>query len=274
MALSISSVSSVHANLRILGRCGSPIGAEDMANMEVANTKVVVVGGGSGMGLALAKRCLDAGAKVIIVGRSEDKLKRAGEELQKPAALDAVAVDITQEDQVADLFKRVGRLDHIVSTAADIEGAFELLPSLELKAAQRVVASKFYGPLLLAKYGAPMLSATGSITFTSGIAAYRPSARGSVVAAVNAALEGLVRALAIELAPIRVNAVSPGWVDTPIWTFVASDKKEETLSAMAKRLPVGRIGRPDDIADAIGFLMGNAFTTGTILHVEGGHRLI
>jgi NAD(P)-dependent dehydrogenase (short-subunit alcohol dehydrogenase family) len=245
-----------------------------MANMEFTNTKVLIVGGGSGMGLALAKRCLDSGAKVVIVGRNEDKLKRARQEVQNPGALDTVAVDITQEDQVADLFKRLGRLDHIVSTAADIEGAYELLPSLDLKAAQRVVDSKFYGPLLLAKYGAPMLSAMGSITFTSGIAAYRPAARGSVVAAVNAALEGLVRALAIELAPIRVNAVSPGWVDSPIWAFVAGDKKDETLSAMAKRLPVGRIGQPDDIADAISFIMGNAFTTGTILHVEGGHRLI
>ncbi|TGP83781.1 SDR family oxidoreductase, partial [Mesorhizobium sp. M8A.F.Ca.ET.218.01.1.1] len=93
-----------------------------------------------------------------------------------------------------------------------------------------------YGPLLLAKHGAPKLSATGSLTFVSGIAAYRPAARGSVVAAVNAALEGLVRALAIELAPIRVNAVSPGWVDTPIWQFVAGDAKNETLAAMAKRL--------------------------------------
>lgn len=225
------------------------------------------------MGLALAKRALAVGAEVIIAGRNEDKLKRIGTELQSPA-LSAVAVDITQEDQVADLFGRVGRLDHIVSTAADIEGAYELLPALDLRAAQKVVESKFYGPLLLAKYGAPVLSPSGSITFTSGIAAYRPSARGSVVAAVNAGLEGLVRALAVELAPIRVNAVSPGWVDTPIWTFVAGDKKNETLSAMAKRLPVGRVGQPEDIADAIGFLMGNAFTTGTILHVEGGHRLI
>jgi NAD(P)-dependent dehydrogenase (short-subunit alcohol dehydrogenase family) len=242
--------------------------------MKTANIKVLIAGGGSGMGLALARRCLDTGAKVVIAGRNGDRLKRAREELGSPAALDAIAADIAEEDQVADLFGRIGRLDHIVSTAADIEGAYELLPSLDLKAAQRVVASKFYGPLLLAKHGAPMLPAAGSITFTSGIAAYRPAARGSVVAAINAALEGLVRALAVELAPIRVNAVSPGWVDTSIWTFVAGDKKDGTLSAMAKRLPAGRIGQPADIADAIGFLMGNAFTTGTVLHVEGGHRLI
>lgn len=244
-----------------------------MAIAEIANSRILIVGGSSGMGLALAKRMLAIGAEVIIVGRNEDKLERAGAELQS-AALSTVAADITQEGQVADLFERVGRLDHIVSTAADIEGAYELLPSLDLRAAQRVVESKFYGPLLLAKYGVPVLSPTGSITFTSGIAAYRPSARGSVVAAVNAGLEGLVRALAVEVAPIRVNAVSPGWVDTPIWTFVAGDKKDETLSAMARRLPVGRVGQPEDIADAISFLMGNAFTTGTVLHVEGGHRLV
>jgi NAD(P)-dependent dehydrogenase (short-subunit alcohol dehydrogenase family) len=244
-----------------------------MAIAEIANSRILIVGGSSGMGLALARRTLAIGAEVIIVGRNEDKLKRTGAELQS-AALSTVAADITQEGQVADLFERVGRLDHIVSTAADIEGAYELLPSLDLRAAQKVVESKFYGPLLLAKYGVPVLSPAGSITFTSGIAAYRPSARGSVVAAVNAGLEGLVRALAVEVAPIRVNAVSPGWVDTPIWTFVAGDKKDETLSAMAKRLPVGRVGQPEDIADAISFLMGNAFTTGTILHVEGGHRLV
>ncbi len=244
-----------------------------MAITEIANSRILIVGGSSGMGLALAKRALAAGAEVIIAGRNADKLKRACTELQRPS-LSVETVDITQESQVADLFERIGRLDHIVSTAADIEGAYELLPSLDLRAAQRVVDSKFYGPLLLAKYGSPLLSAAGSITFTSGIAAYRPAARGSVVAAVNAGLEGLVRALAVELAPIRVNAVSPGWVDTPIWTFVAGDRKEEALGAMAKRLLVGRVGQPEDIADAISFLMGNAFTTGTILHVEGGHRLI
>ena len=244
-----------------------------MAIAEIANSRILIVGGSSGMGLALARHTLAIGAEVIIVGRNEDKLKRTGAELQS-AALSTVAADITQEGQVADLFERVGRLDHIVSTAADIEGAYELLPSLDLRAAQKVVESKFYGPLLLAKYGVPVLSPAGSITFTSGIAAYRPAARGSVVAAVNAGLEGLVRALAVEVAPIRVNAVSPGWVDTPIWTFVAGDKKDETLNAMAKRLPVGRVGQPEDIADAISFLMGNAFTTGTILHVEGGHRLV
>ena len=242
--------------------------------MSISNTKILVVGGGSGMGLALARHCLQAGARVIIAGRGEDRLQQAREALGNPAGLDVAAVDIAREDEVAALFRRIGGLDHIVSTAADIAGAYQLLPALELTAAQRVVESKLYGPLLLAKHGAPKLASTGSMTFVSGVAAYRPAARGSVVAAVNAALEGLVRALAVELAPIRVNAVSPGWVDTTIWAQVAGDRKEATLAAMAERLPVGRTGQPDDIADAIAFLMGNGFTTGTTLHVEGGHRLV
>jgi len=242
--------------------------------MDMDKTKILIVGGSSGMGLALAKRCLDEGATVIIAGRGDAKLSAAREELSHPDSLETAVIDIAREDEVAALFERIGRLDHIISTAADIAGAYRLLPEIELEAAQRVVESKFYGPLLLAKHSAPKLAANGSLTFVSGIAAYRPAARGSIVAAVNAALEGLVRALAIELAPIRVNAVSPGWVDTPIWDIVAGDGKQETLAAMAKRLPAGRVGRPLDIADAIRFLMGNGFTTGTTLHVEGGHRLV
>jgi NAD(P)-dependent dehydrogenase (short-subunit alcohol dehydrogenase family) len=239
--------------------------------MTFANSKVLIVGGGSGMGLALARAGLAAGAAVTAVGRDETRLAAARRDLP---GLATIAADFTREAEVAALFARVGRLDHIVSTAADIDGAYRLLPELEIAAAQRVVDSKFLGPLMLAKHGGPMLSPGGSLTFTSGIAAYRPAARGSVVAAINAALEGLVRALAVELAPIRVNAVSPGWVDTPIWRFVAGDAKDETLAAMARRLPVGRVGRPEDIAEAIAFLMGNGFTTGEVLHVEGGHRLI
>ncbi|MBZ9723796.1 SDR family oxidoreductase [Mesorhizobium sp. B2-5-9] len=242
--------------------------------MSISNQRILIVGGGSGMGLALARRCLAAGAEVIIAGRGENRLRQAREALGNPAGLGMATVDITREDQVGALFAGIGGLDHIVSTAADIEGAYRLLPELGLEAAQRVVDSKLFGPLLLAKHGAPRLAVAGSMTFVSGIAAYRPAARGSVVAAVNAALEGLVRALAIELAPLRVNAVSPGWVDTEIWAQVAGDRKADTLAAMAERLPVGRIGQPEDIADAIAFLIGNGFATGTTLHVEGGHRLV
>lgn len=248
--------------------------ADNTRQRQLKHERVLVVGGSSGMGLALAKSLLADGAEVIIVGRSQTRLSEAKQRLGHAETLSAFSIDIAREEQVADLFEKTGPLDHIVSTAADIEGAYQLLPSLEIEAARRVVDSKLIGPLLLAKHGAQVLAATGSITFTSGIAAYRPAARGSVVAAINGALASLAYALAVELGPVRVNVVSPGWVDSPIWKFVAGDAKSETLSAMAGRLPVGRIGQPEDIADAIRFLMANGFVTGTVLHVEGGHRLI
>lgn len=245
-----------------------------MPETKIAGAEIVIVGGSSGMGLALARRLLSEGAHVTIAGRTAAKLEAAKEALDDHPGLRTAVLDLTHEGEVAAFFADRARIDHIVSTAADIEGAYQLLPDIQISAAQRVVESKFYGPLLLAKHGAARLPPSGSITYTSGVAAYRPGARGSVVAAVNAALEGLVRALAVELAPLRINVVSPGWVATPIWKSVAGDAAKARLDAMAERLPVGRVGQPDDIADAIRFLIGNGFATGTILHVEGGHRLV
>jgi len=236
--------------------------------------RVLIAGGSSGMGLALAERLLREDCAVAIVGRSHEKLAAARERLGHARQLSIIAADITQEAQVAALFAQCGPLQHIVCTAADIGGAYQLLPAIDPAVVRKAMDSKLLGPLLLAKHGAPMLQATGSITFTSGIAWCRPAARGSVVAAINGGLNSLAYALAVELAPIRVNAVSPGWVDSPIWEFVAGDAKAEMLDGMAKKLPAGRVGHVDDIADAICFLMRNRFTTGSVLHVDGGHRLV
>ncbi|MER9966902.1 SDR family oxidoreductase [Mesorhizobium sp. M0060] len=242
-------------------------------NQETTPTpeRILIVGGSSGMGLSLAEQRLAAGAEVTIVGRSEDRLSAAR---PHPERLRTIAADVTSEDEVQRLFQDVGTLDHIVSTAADITGVYVLLPDMDISVARKVMDSKIVGPLLLAKHGAPRLTPRGSITLTSGIAAYRPAAKGSVVAAVNGALGSLAYALAVELAPIRVNVVSPGWVDTPIWDAVAGSGKTAALDAMAKRLLVGRIGQAADIAQAITSLMHNGFITGTVLHVDGGQRLV
>lgn len=235
--------------------------------------RVMVVGGSSGMGLALCEALLRRGAEVLVVGRSQGKLDAAGEHLRPLGAPTLHRADVTDEDEVRRLFAEAGALDHLVCTAADIRGAYELLPALTLEALERALRSKVIAPILLARGASPLLRAGGSITFTSGIAAYRPRPRGVAVAAINAALEGVVRALAVELAPLRVNAASPGWVRTPIWQDVAGDESDKLLAGMAARLPVGRVGTAHDIAHALLFLMGNGYTTGTVLHVEGGHRL-
>ncbi|WP_243294675.1 SDR family oxidoreductase [Geothrix mesophila] len=235
---------------------------------------ILVVGGSSGMGLALAGSLLAQGDAVTIAGRSPERLAKACTELAALGRPRTLVADATEEADVVRLFEEAGPLDHLVTTAADMSGAYAPLPDLEVAAARRVMDSKVIGPWLLAKHGAPRLAPGGTITFTSGIAAHRPLPKGSLVAAANGALESLVRALAVELAPIRVNAVSPGWVDTPIWEAVAGAGKAEILEGMARRLPVGRIGRPTDIAEAIEAVMRNGFITGAVLHVDGGHRLI
>ncbi len=233
--------------------------------------RVLIVGGGSGLGLGLAEAALAAGAEVTIAGRSAERLGAAARRLGAPGRLRTAVADVARERDVAALF---GTVDHVVTTAADLAGGPRPIASTGLEAARRVVDAKLLGPWLLAKHGAAHIGPGGSITFTSGIAAYRPSISGAMVSAVNGALESLAYALALELAPVRVNVVSPGWVDTPVWDVIAGADKAATLDAMAGRLPVGRTGRPEDVAQAFLALMRNGFITGTVLHVDGGHRLV
>jgi NAD(P)-dependent dehydrogenase (short-subunit alcohol dehydrogenase family) len=240
----------------------------------MTTSRVLIVGGSSGMGLALAELLLADGAQVTIAGRSGDRLAAAAQRLNEPDRLRTSQVDVTSEDQVRRMLANTGRLNHVVVTAADVTGAYAPLADFDLDAARAVLATKLLGPWLVAKHASPYLAPGASITFTSGIAAYRPGPGASMIATANGALEALARALALELAPIRVNVVSPGWVDTPIWDTLAGDSKTERLAVMAGRLPVGRVGQPVDIGKAFMALMHNGFVTGTVVHVDGGHQLV
>ena len=240
--------------------------------MRLAGQHVIVVGGSSGIGLAVASAVLADGGRVTIVGRSWERLARAGEQLGDGEHVTMVAADIAHEEDVVRMFDEAGGFDHLVTTAVD--AAYQRITELEVDDAQRVLRSKLVGALLLSKHAARRINPSGSLTFTSGIAAYRPSPGGAVVAAANGALESLARALAIELAPVRVNVVSPGWVDTPVWEVVAGSRREAVLASMAERLPVGRVGRTTDLAPAYTFLMQSEYTTGSVLQVDGGHRLV
>jgi NAD(P)-dependent dehydrogenase (short-subunit alcohol dehydrogenase family) len=236
--------------------------------------RVLVIGGSSGMGLEVARQALEGGASVVIAGRSRERLEQAGHDLGS-RQVEAIAVDIGDQRKVENLFAQAGQLDHLVITAADLPYG----PILELREQDlmRAVRSKFLGPVFVVQQAAKHLRPNGSITLTSGIAALRPIRGGATAAAINGAVEGLTRALAIELAPLRVNAVSPGWTDTPIWDKmpgITAEKKKERFSEMAGRLPVQRVGRADEMAAAYLFLIKNEFITGTILHVDGGHQLV
>jgi NAD(P)-dependent dehydrogenase (short-subunit alcohol dehydrogenase family) len=236
-------------------------------------TNLMIIGGSSGMGLALARTAMLAeGMDVTIVGRSADRLEAARAELERaaPGKVSTVAADVGRDEDVAALFAGVEHVDHVAVTAADAAGVYGRSTDVETVAARAIVDVKLLGAWLVGKHAAGRV--TGSITFTSGINAYRPNGSNTIVAAANGALASLAYGLAIELAPVRVNVVSPGWVDTPIWDQLGMDKRA-AFADLAGRLPARRIGTPDDIAQAFMSVMRNGFMTATVLHVDGGHRL-
>lgn len=235
-------------------------------------TNAIIIGGSSGMGLALARTLLAEGMDVTIVGRSADRLAAARAQLERaePGKISAIAADMGREEDVAALFAQVERVDHVAVTAADATGVYGRTADVATESARSVVDTKLLGAWLVGKYASGRV--TESITYTSGINAYRPNGTNTIMAAANGALASLACGLAIELAPVRVNVISPGWVDTPIWNQLGLDK-QAAFAALAERLPARRIGTPGDIAQAFSSVMHNGFITATVLHVDGGHRI-
>lgn len=238
--------------------------------MSLKEKKVVIIGGSSGMGLATAKAAAAEGALVVIAGRSPEKLRQASDEIE--AEVMTRPVDITQEAQVRDFFSEVGDMDHLVITAASgVTGRFM---ELDTPAFRQAFDSKFWGQYFAARYGSPWIRQGGSLTLFSGVAGTRPLEGLSSFAAVNGAVESLCRALALELAPLRVNVISPGIVDTPVYEGMAQQERKAFFEQIASKVPVGRVGRTEDIAQAVLFLMKNGYATGSVVHVDGGHRLV
>jgi len=235
---------------------------------------VLVVGGSSGIGMEVTAQILKAGGNVTIVGRSEERLRHALTTVGSDLPCKSIACDVSDEQQVVQLYDQVGSFDHLVVTAAgDI--VYKPFEDISLNEVHKVVNAKLIGAFLLVKYGKPLMRDGASIVFTSGINAFIPPGKSSIVSAANGALIAFARALAVELGPIRVNTVSPGWVDTPIWTNLATDEvKDAMFRDMAARLPVKRIGDAGDIAAAVMLLLTNGYITGTTLEVDGGRRLL
>lgn len=238
--------------------------------MSLANATVVILGGSSGIGLATAKAARAEGAQVTITGRSAQRLQTARADLGE--AVRTVVLDVADETGTRTFFQELDHLDHLFITAGTLVKDSRLAP--ESAVLRPAMDTRFWGALYAAKHGALKMNGSGSITFMSGTAAQRPLDGASVASASCGAVEAFARALAVDLAPIRVNTIQPGFVDTPLLDEVLGPQRAEILAAAAARLPVRRIGRPEEVADAVLFLMKNGYVTGITLTIDGGGLLV
>jgi NAD(P)-dependent dehydrogenase (short-subunit alcohol dehydrogenase family) len=238
-----------------------------MAGM-IKGKRVVVVGGSSGMGQAAAKELAERGAEVIIASRSKEKLERATEAIGRPVL--ARVLDMTSVPQIDSFFHETGFFDHLVISAADaVMGKFA---DVEIAEARRFFDSKFWGPYSVARAAWSKIRPGGSITFFAGAASRRGTPGLSCGSAINAAIEALSNTLAVELAPIRVNTISPGLIRTPVWDQIMdAETWQGVFDEAAKKLPARRIGTPEEIAHAVVFLIENSYMTGSVIFVDGGY---
>jgi NAD(P)-dependent dehydrogenase (short-subunit alcohol dehydrogenase family) len=228
---------------------------------------VVVFGGGSGVGLASAKLLAEKGARVIIAGRGADQLD-VQKELGSRAS--AYAVDGKDVAAVDAFFERIGPFDHLVITAGATNRGGDFVSSITDKTFRETFDGKFWVQITAAHAGARTIRKGGSITFFSGGANRRAIKGMANIAAVNGALDAVVPTLAVELAPTRVNSISPGTLRTSYWKGVEQAQLDQLFDHMAKALPAGRVGTPDDIANTVLFVVTTSYLTGTVLCVDGG----
>jgi NAD(P)-dependent dehydrogenase (short-subunit alcohol dehydrogenase family) len=240
--------------------------------MRLDNQRVVIIGGSSGIGLETARLALTEGALVTIAGRSEDRLQRAADSvLSGGDRLRVVVADLSEESSIRSLFAGEGHVDHVFVPAGEMGPGNGDLLKADLNRLRSIVEVRLLGVTHVVRQAQPKMEG-GSITLMSGLYSTRPAPGGAMAAAAIAAVEGMTRALALDLAPIRVNAVAPGLIDTPLWDSFGAQR--EAILARGSALPVGRIGRPEEVAAAVVFLMSNGFVTGTVLPIDGGGGLV
>ena len=232
--------------------------------------RVVILRGSSGIGLAVAEQAASQGAKVVIASRNVERIEKAIESLGGNAQ--GHAIDLSDEQAVETLFAKLGAFDHLVFTAGE-SLYLQDLAATDLNQARRAFDLRYWA-VAAVKYGSKSIRKGGSIVLTTGVAGQRPPKGWVIAASVCGTIEALTRALALELAPIRVNAVSPGVVRTNLWQNMPVVEREDMYESVGKSLPVGRVGEPHDIAQAYLFLMQEGFSSGQTLVVDGGTVLV
>jgi NAD(P)-dependent dehydrogenase (short-subunit alcohol dehydrogenase family) len=236
----------------------------------MSSKHVVIVGGSSGVGLATAGQLTGLGFKVTITGRDAARLQSAKTSLD--GAADTIIMDGADATSVRSGFSEIGNFDHLVLALSGARGGGPFA-SVEISEVRGGFEQKVFPHFATAQAALPFLPIDGSITFVSAVSAQAAFPGTAGLAAANAAIEALVPVLAVELKPIRVNCVSPGVIDTPWWDFLPDEQRRAAFADYAARTPVGRVGKAEDVAKAIAFLISNDFMTGHTIVCDGGLRL-
>jgi NAD(P)-dependent dehydrogenase (short-subunit alcohol dehydrogenase family) len=233
--------------------------------------RVILLGASSGIGFATARKAAAEGADIVIVSGNRLRIDRALKEL--PAGSEGYAVDLSKEENIRDFFSSTGRFDHLVYSAGE-NLALSPIAQTEIRQAQEFFTIRFWGAFAAVKYAAPLINEGGSIGLSSGTASIRPGAGWSVASAICGAMEGFVRAMAVELSPIRVNCVVPGVIRTPLWDSMGPQQRDEIFQQVSKSSLVKRVGLPDDVAEGFLYLMKQRNGTGQSLLIDGGAALV
>ena len=249
---------------------------------KLSGARVLVIGGSSGIGYAVAEASVELGATVIISSSQESRVKSSIEKLIEsyPSARNRIsghACDLsvpTVEENIKKLLEQTGTVDHIVFTAGDPLSTTSI-HNVTLEGIQKVGMVRFYAPLLVAKYASQYLSPgpTSSLTLTTGSLSQKPMAGRTVTAAFGGGLHSMARNLSVDLKPIRVNLISPGPVETPLWDAMGKTRLEEFKRDSGKRLATGQVGQPEDVAEAYLFAMKDKNCTGSVIDSNGGWLL-
>lgn len=232
--------------------------------------KVLIAGGSSGIGFASAKLLTKNNHQVIIWGRNKDKLNKALLELGNNA--EGMAIDVSKMDLLKQAISQIGKIDHLIISVSGAKGG-GLFKELDLKLLREGFEEKFFPQLQIAQLALNYLTENGSLTFITAGSSHSKLIGTAGLGAINGGLEIMVPILAKELKPLRVNAVSPGVINTPWWNFLSPEKKKETFEQFTTSIPVGRIGEPEDIASVVEVLIKNTYITGQVIAVDGGLSL-
>jgi NAD(P)-dependent dehydrogenase (short-subunit alcohol dehydrogenase family) len=239
--------------------------------MSFDGQRVVIIGASAGIGEATAKAFAAHGAAVVITGRSKERLDQAAQRIGSPVQV--AELDATDRGALDALFAATGTVDHLVLAASPGAVGVGPIATLDEAALRQAFDGKFFVHVKAIQAALPHLRPDGSITIITAASARAAFAGTAGLAAANGALEAVVGPLAVELAPLRVNAVSPGVIDTQWWDGMPVDQRRAYFDAVAAISPVRRVGRPEDVANAIAYLAGAGFITGTVLECTGGSNL-